>query len=530
MNKRLYFPYPPAVVCLAFLLLLPASPLVAEPQLQYTMVSGQRNIVDIANAGDSSNRVFLVEQTGRVFIMKDGVTLETPFLSMQGRLSNANEQGLLSIAFAPDYAVSGNFYVWYTQIAGGSVLSRFKVSDDPDVADPGSEEIVLTVNQPYENHNGGRLQFGPDGMLYLGLGDGGASNDPEQRAQDGSTLLGKLIRIDVNPAISPYAIPTDNPFINDAGVRNEIWALGLRNPWKISFDQETGDLFIADVGQNRLEEVSFQPADSTGGENYGWDRMEGTRCIGGSCNPAVFTLPVAEYGHDDGCSITGGEVYRGSAYPELYGSYLYGDYCSGKVWRLTRDGNQWTAERMSDFRTTLSTFGLGEDGSIYVSATNSGIYLVSDGEVKSETFTINPGLNDAWYNPVTSGQGFFIIVFPEIGQIFLSWFTYDTERADPPPAAQLGEAYHRWITAQGPYADNQAVLTVSVTSGGIFDAPLPLPVSISDGEIIVEFSSCRAGKISYNIPSIDMQGVVPIERVAPDNIALCEALSTQLAR
>jgi len=260
----------------------------AQIDLQFTQVSEQRNIVDITNAGDGSSRLFMVEQRGRVFILKNGVTMETPFLSMQSSLSNANEQGLLSLAFAPDYADSGYFYVWYTQTAGDTVLSRFKVSDDPDVADPTSEQVVLTVAQPFENHNGGRLQFGPDGMLYLGLGDGGAANDPGQRAQDGSTLLGKLIRIDVNPNHGTYAIPPDNPFVGNSAVKDEIWALGLRNPWKISFDTMTGDLFIADVGQNQREEVSFQPANSNGGENYGWDIMEGTRCIPGNCDASLI--------------------------------------------------------------------------------------------------------------------------------------------------------------------------------------------------------------------------------------------------
>ena len=261
------------------------------------------------------------------------------------------EQGLLSVAFAPDYASSGYFYVWYTDMGGGMVLSRFRVSGDPDVADPDSEEVLLIVLQPFENHNGGRLQFGPDGMLYEGLGDGGGSFDPDDNGQDGSTLLGKLIRIDVNPALGgSYAVPADNPFVGNGSVRDEIWALGLRNPWRISFDRETGDLYIADVGQNRLEEVNVQPAASTGGENYGWDIMEGSQCTGGGdgCNRAGLTLPVAEYDHDLGCSITGGEVYRGSAYPDMDGVYFYGDFCSGRIWGLWRNGDAWDGAELVD--------------------------------------------------------------------------------------------------------------------------------------------------------------------------------------
>jgi glucose/arabinose dehydrogenase len=499
----------------------------AQIDLQLTSVSDQRGIVDIANAGDGSNRLFLVEQRGRILILDDGAVLDTPFLSMGGRLATGEEQGLLSLAFAPDYAESGYFYIWYTPTSGGTALSRFRVSGDPNVADATSEQVVLSVGQPFDNHNGGRLQFGPDGMLYLGLGDGGAANDPDQRAQDGTTLLGKLIRIDVDPVHQTYAIPPDNPFVGNGSVRDEIWALGLRNPWKISFDSMTGDLFIADVGQNQREEVNFQPASSGGGENYGWDVMEGTRCIPSSCNPSLYVAPIAEYTHDFGCSITGGEMYRGSAYPALYGTYLFGDLCTGNIWGLKHDGTQWVTTLLTTFGFYLTTFGQGEDGSIYVAYQGSGIFLVSDGAPQTEPFRINAGLNDAWYNPQTNGQGFFIMVFPDIGQIFLSWFTYDLERPDASVTAQLGDPGARWITAQGAYADNRAVLDVFVTKGGIFDASPPEPTSVKDGEMIVEFSGCNEGTITYDIPSVNRQGVIPIERISLDNVPLCETLATQ---
>jgi len=297
----------PGQICLTGLMLvlinalLPTNLMAEDPQLEFTQVSTLRSITDIANAGDGSQRLFMVEQAGRILILKDGETLAEPFLDIITRVLSGGERGLLSLAFSPDYKSSGNFYVWYTQPGGATVLSRFKVSDEPDLANADSEEIILIIPQPEPNHNGGRLRFGPDGMLYLGLGDGGGSNDPQQNGQNGSTLLGKLIRIDVDPVHGTYAVPSDNPFLGDPFIKNEIWAFGLRNPWRISFDPQTGDLFIADVGQGALEEVDYQPAGSTGGENYGWSIMEGTECTVTGCNQSALTLPVTEYTHADGC-------------------------------------------------------------------------------------------------------------------------------------------------------------------------------------------------------------------------------------
>ena len=440
---------------------------------------------------------------------------------------SGGERGLLSLAFSPDYKSSGNFYVWYTQPGGATVLSRFKVSDDPDVANPNSEEVILIVPQPEPNHNGGRLQFGPDGMLYLGLGDGGGSNDPQGNGQKGSTLLGKLIRIDVDPVHGSYAIPSDNPFLGNAGIRDEIWALGLRNPWKISFDPEAGDLFIADVGQEALEEVNFQSASSTGGENYGWSIMEGTECNAANCNPSSLTLPVTEYTHADGCSITGGEVYRGSAYPNLYGSYLFADYCTGRVWSLKNVDGNWLTTALADTDFRIQTFGLAEDGSVYLTHRSGGVYLISDGEVKPEGLEMNAGFNDAWYNPVTDGQGFFITVFPDLGAVSVAWFTYDTELPPEDATANLGDPGHRWITALGPYTGNQSVMDIILTSGGLFDTPSDVQRTDppgSDGTLTLTFESCKTGVVEYDIPSINMKGSVPIRRVAEDNVVLCEAL------
>lgn len=519
-NRKLTFIALAVALCISFAMNSQAQ----LPELEYTRVSEARGIVDIANAGDGSDRLFLVQQLGNILILKNGETLQTPFLAIGNRVASVDEQGLLSVAFAPDYKDSGNFYIWYTQTNGSTVLSRFKVTDDPDLADPASEEKLLIVPQPYPNHNGGRLQFGPDGMLYLGLGDGGSGNDPEGRGQDGSTLLGKLIRIDVDPANSSYAIPADNPFVTNNNFLNEIWAIGLRNPWRISFDSETGDLYIADVGQRAREEVNFQAASSAGGENYGWVDMEGSICNTSNCDPNVYTLPVAEYGHDEGCSISGGEVYRGTAYPRLVGTYLFADWCTGNVWGLSRDGNQWVTNALASFNNSITTFGPGEDGSIYLAASSFGVYLISDGDIVPESFQINPGLNDAWFDQDTNGQGFFIVVYPDESTMFLSWFTYETERPDPSIPANLGEAGHRWVTAQGSYANNQAVLDIYITAGGVFDRSPPVPVSNKDGTMIVEFKNCTEGTVTYDIPSIERQGVVPIKRVANDNIPLCEAL------
>jgi glucose/arabinose dehydrogenase len=510
------------MLSLAVLLSMPV--LAEDPQLQLTKISARTGIVDIVNAGDGSGRLFLVEQLGRVLIHKDGQELETPFLNIANKVQADGEQGLLSLAFAPDYATSGYFYVWYTSGGGGMTLARFRVSEDADIADPDSQTLVLPVVQPRANHNGGRLQFGPDGMLYLGLGDGGGSGDPDGNGQDGDTLLGKLIRIDVDPVHGDYAVPGDNPFVNDGSVRNEIWALGLRNPWRISFDRGTGDLFIADVGQNRWEEVNFQAASSKGGENYGWNVMEGSQCFITSCDQNGLTLPVAEYEHDQGCSITGGEVYRGSAYPNLVGTYLFGDYCSGNIWGLSRVGGEWNKSLLADTSHRILTFGLGEDGSVYLASQSGGIFLISDGDVVPESFGINAGFNDAWYNPGTEGQGFLISVFPDAEIMFLAWFTYELERPPADVTALLGEPGHRWLTAAGSYSGNTAMLDIDLASGGVFDSGTPEVSHTPDGTIVIEFSDCNSGTLSYDIESANVQGVIPIERVVLDNVALCEAL------
>jgi glucose/arabinose dehydrogenase len=324
--------------------------------------------VYLTHAGDGSGRLFIVEKPGRIRIVKDGDLLPDPFLDITDRTrSTGNEQGLLGLAFDPQYRTNGRFFVDYIDLNGNTVVARYLVSaDNPDKADPASGAAILRVNQPYANHNGGDLVFGPDGYLYIGMGDGGSAGDPLGNGQRLDTLLGKLLRIDVRS--DPYAIPPDNPFLGRAGARPEIWAYGLRNPWRFSFDRATGDLYIGDVGQDAYEEIDFQPAGSAGGQNYGWNIMEGLHPYKGG-DTAGLVPPVAEYSHDGGnCSVTGGYVYRGTRIPPLQGTYLFGDYCTGTIWVLRRIAGEW---RMADwsgfsFGFPISSFGEDESGELYI--------------------------------------------------------------------------------------------------------------------------------------------------------------------
>lgn len=381
---------------LLLLLFLPgwASGLIGLPERQTTsaastaisfnevIATGLQAPVDITHAGDGSGRLFIVEQPGRIRVIKQGALLSRPFLDITSLVLYGGERGLLGLAFHPNYAQNGYFYVNYTrQTDGATVVARYRVStDDPDVADPASVITLLVIAQPYANHNGGCLKFGPDGYLYIGMGDGGSGGDPQNYAQNKESLLGKLLRIDVDGG-SPYAIPADNPFVNQPGA-DEIWALGLRNPWRFSFDRLSGDLYIADVGQNAWEEVNFQPANAAGGINYGWRCREGTHPYNSSppCNDpnflATLTDPFTEYSHSEGYSVTGGFVYRGTRYPNLYGTYFFADYVNGKIWSIKKLSDApltWsscTLELDADFN--ISSFGEGEDGELYVANYNQG--------------------------------------------------------------------------------------------------------------------------------------------------------------
>ncbi len=363
-----------------------ASPFPDLPSITLTPIvtSGLGFPVAITNAADGSGRLFLTDKSGFIRIWNGSQLLSTPFLDVSALISMGAEQGLLSVAFHPNYASNGFFYVYYTDTASPTynlVIARYHVSaGDPNQADPNSAMIVLQVPHPINtNHNGGQLQFGADGYLYIGTGDGGSGGDPPNNAQTLSILLGKLMRIDVDGG-SPYAIPPTNPFVGMAGARPEIWAYGLRNPWRYSFDRLTHDLYIGDVGQNLYEEVDFQPAGSLGGQNYGWHLMEGFHCYTPStnCNDGSLTLPVVEYAHGPGCSVTGGYVYRGSQYPQLWGVYFYSDYCSGDISGLVHncDGS-WTTTPLLSSGFNVSAFGEDEAGEIYVANLGGGVYKIT---------------------------------------------------------------------------------------------------------------------------------------------------------
>jgi len=329
-----------------------------------------RPIYVAAPLGDG--RLFIVEQKGTIQLLKDGSIMPDQFLDISAIVttpSSWSEQGLLGLAFHPDFATNRRFFVHYTDPSGDTVIARYEAdAGNPDIAVPSSAEVVLTADQPVSNHNGGSINFGPDGYLYFGFGDGGGAGDPNDLAQDPSTLMGKFIRIDVDSL--PYSVPLTNPFVGVASVLDEIWAIGLRNPYRWSFDRSTGDLWIADVGQAFWEEINFQPAASTGGENYGWSYMEGLHCYDPpvDCGADTLNLPVHEYSHDAGeCSVTGGYVYRGSAVPELTGYYLFGDYCSNRLWALAYDGSEVTAFLDMTFHLNSTgqidaLAGIGEDG------------------------------------------------------------------------------------------------------------------------------------------------------------------------
>ncbi len=388
------------------------APAITWPHLSLTQyVGGFSSPTAIINAGDNSNRLFILEQAGKIRIIQNGSILATPFLDISNRVQFNGERGLLGLAFPPNYASKKYFYVYYTNVDGNNVVSRFHLTANANAADPNSEEQILLLLHPtFANHNGGQLAFGADGFLYIGTGDGGGGGDPQGNAQNLGSLLGKILRIDVEqgrqaaaarlsaatlgtnliffPFIqgrsgttTAYAIPPGNPFVNTPGARPEIWAYGLRNPWRFSFDRQTHDLYIADVGQNLYEEVDFQPAGSAGGQNYGWNIMEGFHCYNSTtCNQTGLTLPVAEYSHGTndsiGCSITGGFVYRGPGNSGMQGMYFYGDYCSGKIWGLKNDGGTWQSQQLqvtTPAQPHISTWGMDEQGNLYLADYAAGV-------------------------------------------------------------------------------------------------------------------------------------------------------------
>jgi glucose/arabinose dehydrogenase len=336
----------------------------------------------VVNAGDGSGRLFVAEQTGRIRIVRDGKLLDQPFLDIADRITSGGERGLLGIAFHPRFPDDPRLFVDYTDTNGDTRVSAFRVDPaSPDRVDPGTEQRLLFVKQPYANHNGGAVVFGPDGFLYVSLGDGGSGGDPQGNGQSLTTLLGKILRIDVDHPTGDraYGIPADNPYADGAdGRQPEIWLWGLRNPWRMSFDRANGDLWIGDVGQSDWEEVDVQRPGAAGGTNFGWNRMEGSHCFKPSsdCQVPGLTLPQAEYGHDQGCTVIGGDVDRGTAQPLLVGGYLFADYCSGRVWAIDPrvDGPRQptvVAETSHNF----SAFGEDEAGELYAVDISAGTLL-----------------------------------------------------------------------------------------------------------------------------------------------------------
>ncbi len=360
-----------------------------------TIKTGFSSPTEITNAGDA--RLFIVEQSGKIRILNANNTINaTPFLELTtSTISTGGERGLLGLAFHPQYATNGYFFVNYTNTAGNTVIARYSVNPtNPDLANPSSGTILMTINQPYSNHNGGTLRFGPDGYLYIGMGDGGSGGDPENRAQNINVLLGKMLRIDVNNG-TPYGIPPTNPYVGIAGA-DEIWAIGLRNPWKFSFDELTGDLWIADVGQNEVEEIN-QVSSTAAGLNYGWKCYEGSEVYTAGCavGTTTYTMPVAEYTHSgtNGCSITGGYVYHGTAYPALQGKYVFADYCLNRLGMVSNGTITYSANFTGN--NNFTTFGIDVNKEMIIGSSSGTIYRVTYAPLglednQSTAFTLYP--------------------------------------------------------------------------------------------------------------------------------------------
>ncbi|MBJ10865.1 MAG: hypothetical protein CMP66_05335 [Flavobacteriales bacterium] len=383
------------------------------PDLDFEIFkTGFNSPVSIANAGD--DRLFIVEQGGIIKVIDNGNT--STFLNISSIVNDGqSEQGLLGLAFHPNYATNGYFYIHYNNnTSTGSTgkqtsISRFRVEEfNPNIADPSSELVLLTIDQPYWNHNGGCIDFGPDGYLYIGMGDGGSSGDPQNYSQNTQSMLGKMLRIDVDNG-NPYSIPSDNPFVGSINTLEEIWAIGLRNPWRFSFDKQTGDMWIGDVGQNAWEEINFQDANSSGGENYGWRCYEGFAPFNSSgCNNS-YVDPVQVYennGWPNDCSVTGGYVYRGTQFPNFVGHYVFTDYCTGKFFTIYDNlgGAGWTTTTQEDTQYGVSTFGEGNDGELYFADINTGIiyHIIDNSPVASNILEISK--TEFYPNPTKAGN------------------------------------------------------------------------------------------------------------------------------
>ncbi len=471
------------------LAVLAVAPLVAqEAPLRLTRLTGGVSLpTDIQHAGDGSNRLFIVQQGGLIRIFRDGALRPQPFLDITAKTRGGGERGLLGLAFPPDYQRKQYFYVNYTDLAGHTVIARYRTSSNRDVADPASEAILIPINQPFANHNGGQLRFGRDGFLYIGMGDCGSAGDPQNNGQNRMALLGKMLRVDVESDLAEVRTPPGNPFANNSAYHPHIWALGLRNPWRYSFDRATGDLWIADVGQNRAEEVNFQPASSRGGENYGWVLMEGLQCFRAGCSMAGLTLPILEYGRGDGCSVTGGHIYRGTRSPGLRGTYLYGDFCSGSIWGVRREGQEWVNRLLLASGLPISTFGEDEAGEIYLGDYSGAVHHVAGSAAPA--FTAAAAVNAASNAPgLVAGS---IATLYGVGLVNAEGIV--TAGAIPLPITLGGVAVtvggrpaplfavanvngQEQINFQVPHEAAGAAVSIIVTRDGVPSAPVEVPL------------------------------------------------------
>ena len=378
-------------------------------QLTVIRVTGSLSSpLGVTHAGDGSGRLFVVQRGGKVRVVKGGTLQAASFLDAGSRTDGSGERGLLGVAFHPQFAANGFVYIYYTNVNDGDIMvTRLTANASRTSASLATETLLLRINHPRTNHNGGAMAFGPDGYLYLGVGDGGGANDPDNNGQNKNTLLGKILRIDVNGSGSGpydnYGIPSDNPFVGVSGA-DEVWAWGMRNPWRLSFDRVTGNLFIGDVGQDRYEEVDRESNASAGGRNYGWDIMEGKHCrVDGCTPPPNDVLPVAEYTHSLGCSITGGYVYRGT-HRDMQGQYVFGDYCSGRIWTMPHDGTSITQRR--DTSLLISSFGESQAGELYVTDLSGALYRVIAPEFSDiATSTFLDSIHWIYYEGITVGCG-----------------------------------------------------------------------------------------------------------------------------
>ncbi|MEM9822455.1 MAG: PQQ-dependent sugar dehydrogenase, partial [Bacteroidota bacterium] len=468
----------------------------AQPILTFEeYASGFTFPVDIAHAGDE--RLFVVERSGIIRIIDgNGVILPTPFLNIEERVEHFNaasgEIGLLGLAFHPDYANNGFFYLNYIDTDFNTAISRFQVSaDDPNVAEADSETILMNITQPFLNHNGGCMKFGPDGYLYISSGDGGSAGDPMGFAQNRLSLLGKILRIDVDNG-NPYSIPTDNPFADDDFTLDEIWAIGLRNPWRFSFDRQTGDLWIGDVGQGLYEEVNYEAAGSSGGLNYGWRCLEGNEVFNDSgCeDPSNFAAPIEAYPHTGHCSITGGFVYRGSNFSSLQGHYIYGDYCSGQFWTIVKNGNGEFVVNEAGIFQSFAASSLGEDqnGELYLAHLTEGTLFKIGVDACSE-FTLSAQITNENCTGTADGA-IDLILSNGVAPFSYTW----SNGANTEDIGPLEAGIYTVTVSDDDGCIKTEAFTVGDNEAGLFSVEAEGPVDFCDGGSV----TLRASAISDN--------------------------------